>query len=208
MAFRALILILVVGAAGVYAQVLGGRRVESGALPDLSRIPAQIDGWMSEDFTMTESSAAVLGADEYLNRRYENTRGAQVWVFMAYFREQQVGSQIHSPRNCVPGSGWEVRSLSRQDILMGRGDQSAQQMMIERNGQRQEMLYWFRTRGGTMTGEYALKWDLLRNSLLGRPTNAVFVRFSAVEADADAMRDLLAQLDEPMGRLLAEVGIQ
>jgi EpsI family protein len=81
-------------------------------------------------------------------------------------------------------------------------------MMIERSGQRQEMLYWFRTRGGTMTGEYALKWDLLRNSLLGRPTNAVFVRFSAIESDADAMRDLLARLDEPMGRVLAEVGIQ
>jgi EpsI family protein len=208
MAIRALILILVMGAAGVYAQVLGGRRVESGALPDLRGIPAQIDGWMSEDFEMTESSTAVLGADEYLNRRYEDSRGAQVWVFMAYFREQQVGSQIHSPRNCVPGSGWEVRSLSRQKLLLGGVDQSAQQMMIERSGQRQEMLYWFRTRGGTMTGEYALKWDLLRNSLLGRPTNAVFVRFSAIESDADAMRDLLARLDEPMGRVLAEVGIQ
>ncbi len=208
MAFRALILILVVGAAGVYAQVLGGRRVESGALPDLSRIPAKIDGWMSEDYPMTESSTDVLGADEYLQRRYENTRGVQVWLFIAYFREQQVGSQIHSPRNCVPGSGWDVRSLSRTDILLGSADQSAQRMMIERSGQRQEMLYWFRTRGGTVTGEYALKWDLLRNSLLGRPTNAAFVRFSAMDADADAMRELLARLDEPMGRVLAEVGIR
>ena len=208
MAFRALILILVVGAAGVYAQLLGGRRVESGELPDFSRIPARFDGWMSEDHGMTESSVAVLGADEYLSRRYENARGEQVWLFLAYFREQQVGSQIHSPRNCVPGSGWEVRSLSRMDILLGRTDQSAQRMMIERNGERQEMLYWFRTRGGTMTGEYALKWDLLRNSLLGRPTNAVFVRFSASDADAGAMRELLGRLDEPMGNVLAEVGIR
>jgi EpsI family protein len=208
MAVRALILILVLGAAGVYAHALGGRRVESGALPDLSGIPTRLDGWISEDYPMTETSTAVLGADAYLHRRYENTRGAQVWLFLAYFREQEVGSQIHSPRNCVPGSGWEVRSLSRQDILMGRADQSAQQMMIERNGQRQEMLYWFRTRGGTVTGEYALKWDLLRNSLLGRPTNAVFVRFNAATEDAEAMRDLLARLKEPTDRVLADVGIR
>lgn len=208
MAVRALILILLLGIAGAYAQVLGGRRVESGPLPDLNGIPAQLDGWVSEDYSMSETSTDVLGADAYLHRRYESAGGAQVWVFLAYFREQQVGSQIHSPRNCVPGSGWDVRSLARADELPGRAGQPAQQMMIERNGQRQEMLYWFRTRAGTVTGEYGLKWDLLRNSLLGRPTNAVFVRFNASSADSAAMRDLLARLEGPMDRVLAGVGIR
>ncbi len=207
MAVRALILILLLGGAGAYAHELGGRRAEEGALPDLSRIPAQLDGWISQDHGMTESAAEVLGADATLYRRYENAGGAQVWLFLAYFREQQVGSQIHSPRNCVPGSGWEVRSLARQDILMGREGQPAQQMMIERQGQRQEMLYWFRTRSGTVTGEYGLKWDLLRNSLLGRPTNAFFVRFTADVGDAEAMRELLARLEAPMDEVFEGVGI-
>jgi len=208
MAVRTVILILMLGAAGVYSHRLGGRRVESGALPDLSRIPARVEGWVSEDFTLTETSVQVLGADAYLSRRYESSRGAQVWFFLAYFREQQVGSQIHSPRNCLPGSGWSVRSLTRTDVLLGRDRQPAQRMLIERTGQRQEMLYWFRTQSGTVTGEYGLKWDLLRNSLLGRPTNAVFVRWNAASADAEAMRDLAERLEGSMDGMLAEVGIR
>ena len=49
----------------------------------------------------------VLKADELLTRSYVNA-GQQMaaHLFVAYFRSQRTGQTPHSPKNCLPGSGW------------------------------------------------------------------------------------------------------
>jgi hypothetical protein len=81
-------------------------------------------------------------------------------------------------------------------------------MSLERRGTQQEMVYWFHTRNGTVTGEYALKWDLVRNALARRPTDALFVRYHAPKKDAQAMYVLMQQLDPSLRQILREVGLE
>jgi hypothetical protein len=69
------------------------------------------------------------------------------------------------------------------------------------------MLYWFETRSGFVTGEYALKWDLVRNSLARRPTDAVFIRYTAPVEQPAATRRLIAALDDPLHDILGQVGL-
>ena len=208
MAVRILIIALCVSAAGLYARDLSSQRSVVTQLPSFTRLPAALDGWYSEDFSMTENVAAVLDADAALQRCYRHPNGSVVWLFLAYFSEQQVNSQIHSPRHCVPGGGWNVVSLQQETVQLAHGPESVACMNLERSGQEEQILYWFRTQGGTVTGEYALKWDLVRNALARKPTNALFVRYSATREHAQAMHHLMTELDPLLSDIVREVGLE
>lgn len=209
MAARAVILALIIGATGAYAQRVATHSAKVSGVPALADLPRGFDdGWVSVDFPVQQNIAEVLDADVTLHRVYKHRDGRQVTLFVAYFKEQQVNSQIHSPRHCVPGGGWSVASVEQEELHLPTGRLTASRMRIHRNDVEQEMLYWFRTRGGTLTGEYALKWDLIVNSLARRPTDAAFVRLSARLDDGAAMRDLAARLSRPLDAVLTEVGLR
>lgn len=207
MALRSIIVILIIGLSGVYARDLGARRSFSQELPRLAEIPASIDDWRSEDYPLGETIANVLAADVTLQRRYSRSDGAEVWVFMAYFAEQKVNSQIHSPRHCVPGSGWTIVSLEQTTLSLSSGPQRAARMLIERNGQEHDLVYWFRTRNGTVTGEYSLKWNLVTCSLARKPTDAAFIRYSAPVDQAEARRELMGILEPSLDTVLGGLGL-
>lgn len=208
MGIRALIVVILVASAGVYARELATQRSHAAAFPALGRLPTSLAGWYSEDIPMSERIAAVLDADVAVQRVYRHADGAEVGVFVAYFAEQQANSQIHSPRQCVPGMGYGIVSIERQTRQEGAAAVPVTRMLIRRNDRMQEMIYWFRTRSGIVNGEYALKWDLVKNSLARRPTDAVFVRYFAPIENATAMHELMSQLDAPLDSLLAEVGLR
>jgi EpsI family protein len=208
MVIRALIAGLIVAFAGVCAHELGSRVASPHAAPDFTRIPASLEGWTSQDFRLSESVARVLEADAVLQRVYRSRDGREILVFMAYFAHQAVNSQIHSPRNCVPGGGWRIVTLDQEIVALPTGPQTAARMIAEKKGQRQQLDYWFQTRSGSLTGEYALKWDLVRNALARRPTDALFVRYSAAEADVPAMREIMAQLDGSLTAMQTEMGLR
>ena len=208
MVFRAILVILLVAASGAYAYQLSTQRSTVEGLPAIDQLPKTFpDGWTSTDLAVSESVSEVLDADVTLQRFYRHRNGTQVFLFVAYFKQQQVNSQIHSPRHCVPGGGWNVTSLEPSALDLPSGELSCARMFIERNGAERQLLYWFRTRGGTVTGEYSLKWDLIQNSIARRPTDAVFVRFSAATDDVEVMHDMIQRLDEPLNAILAEVGL-
>jgi EpsI family protein len=206
-AIRTLILAVALIGAGLYAHDLAASRAFTREVPDLARIPTAFDGWQSEDYPMSESIAEVLAADVTLERRYFNAAGEEVTLFIAYFAEQAVNAQIHSPRHCIPGAGWNITSLTPEAVETPSGAHPAALMTLARQADRRELLYWFRTRGGVVTGEYALKWDLVKNSLARRPTDAAFIRFDARVQDAGAMRAVIARLEPAIQEALGTVGL-
>lgn len=170
-------------------------------------MPAEVLGWRSESVPTDSTIAAVLDADVILKRVYTRPDGTSVGLFVAYFAQQQVNSQMHSPRNCLPGSGWKVRRIANETIALPQGPQPVTRMLVGRSRSEQEVLYWFRTRGGDLAGEYAVKWDLVKNSLARRPTDAVIIRFDGALADSTASRELMALLVPEMHKVLGEVGL-
>ncbi len=207
-AVRSLILALLVGVSGIYAHRLASNSQTPPGLPVFDGLPKRFDdGWRSVDYPMRENISEVLDADVTLQRVFTHSDGRQVALFLAYFKEQQVNSQIHSPRHCVPGGGWTVASLEQDQLALPTGILQVSKMRLQKDGAVQEMLYWFRTRGGSLTGEYSLKWDLVKNSLAGKPTDALFIRFLAPAGDSASMRELIPRLTQPLDAVLAEVGL-
>lgn len=207
MVYRSLLVVLIIGFAAFYARDLNAKRTFSQSMPELKELPSEFAGWTSEDYQLAPNVAEVLAANVTLHRRFSRPDGVVAWLFVAYFAEQQVNSQIHSPRNCVPGSGWKIRSIDQKALPISDGMQ-ATHMVIGRERASQDVLYWFRTRGGTVTGEYSLKWDLVKNSLARRPTDAVFIRYSCASTSLPDMLGLIQELEEPLDQMLTGIGLR
>jgi len=142
-------------------------------------IPYQEAGYSGVEERFAEESYEVLKADTTTLRKYRDSLDNPYWLFIAYFSSQKYGSQIHSPKHCLPGGGWKIIHLEPYQLsLRNQNPITINRLLIAEQDQKQLMLYWFETRGGKIRNEFALKWDLVVNSLLLRPTDAAIIRLT------------------------------
>src|SRR5947209_6285145 len=73
----------------------------------LVEFPMQVGNWrMTASSQLSDETTGVLKADDYMLRQYRNPSGYGVDMFVAYYKTQAAGESMHSPKNCLPGSGW------------------------------------------------------------------------------------------------------
>ena len=71
-----------------------------------------------------------------------------------------------------------VEGLERVPFDLGVRQITVNRMTIAHKADVDQMFYWFHTRSGDLASEYALKFDLVRNSLLFSTTDAVIIRLA------------------------------
>ena len=110
----------------------------------------------------------VLRADDYLTRQYAASPGKSPSLFVAYFQSQRAGQTPHSPKNCLPGSGWtwSVSDTIRVDIA-GRGQPiEINRYIVSKGDDHAVVLYWYQSRDRVVASEYRAAaftaWDALR----------------------------------------------
>ncbi|MCU1286126.1 MAG: uncharacterized protein JWO13_2476 [Acidobacteriales bacterium] len=139
--------------------------------------PDALGEWkLSSTATLTESIEKILLADDYLLKTYRDPNGKQADLFVAYYRSQRAGESMHSPKNCLPGSGW---TPTVNDTVVLQKDSQGKEVRINRyvveNGtDRALALYWYQENGRVIASEYwgkfYLVWDALRT---GRRDGAI-----------------------------------
>jgi EpsI family protein len=131
------------------------------------------------DTTIAREEAAVAGMTSYLLRRYGTdleTLGADFSLYVGYYDSQTQGRTIHSPKNCLPGAGWEPVSSGTAVIATVDGPVTVNRYVIQNGTSRAIVLYWYQGRGRVAASEYAVKWDLLRDAALRGRTEEALVR--------------------------------
>lgn len=144
----------------------------------LAAFPGQIAGFeqMNEE-TLTGAELRILRPDDYLLRTYRNADGTDMTVFVAFYGKQTSGASIHSPRNCLPGTGWEPLRHDRIDTPTAYGRSQINRYLVEHgSGTRALVYYWYQGRGRVIANEYSVKLDLLRDALFRRRTDETLVR--------------------------------
>ena len=164
----------------------------------LNRFPLQVAGWRGQNAEpLTPEVLAVLGADDYLSRFYRRARGEQVSLYVGYYESQRQGDTIHSPLNCLPGSGWQPLSKSYLTIPVTLADGSSTDItvnryVIEKGLERQVTLYWYQSHGRVIANEYRSKLFMVYDAARLNRSDAALVRVmsprvgSADGAEADA----------------------
>jgi EpsI family protein len=169
------IILLIVGG------VIGNTLRFSGRLPDkmadFSVIPNELNGYTGKEIGLDLVSAEVLKADLTTLRDFSYSDKSRIGLFMAYFKSQKYGSQIHSPKHCLPGGGWRIENIRPYMLTLPDGTQKEiNQVIIADKNFKSVMFYWYETRSGAIRSEYGLKLDLVKNSLSLNPTDAAIVR--------------------------------
>jgi EpsI family protein len=141
---------------------------KSGTIGPLTRLPKEIGPWRSVgDEPIAIDVRQILHADDALARTYQAFPGVQVQLFISYYSVQRAGEMMHSPRNCLPGSGWEPLSLSLVHVALGGSAESTvNRYLVEKDGVQMLTFYWYQEHGrivsSELAGKAALMWDSIR----------------------------------------------
>ena len=89
-----------------------------------------------------------------------------VSLFAGYYGTQRHGDTIHSPLNCLPGSGWQPETISEATLAAPSGDVRVRQLLVRRGLERFAVLYWYQGRGRVTADDYRAKALLVWDSLV------------------------------------------
>jgi EpsI family protein len=147
----------------------------------LSALPLQIDGWRGAPAPPFDARVVrVLGVDEYVHRSYSSSSNGVASLYIGYYNSQRQGDTMHSPLNCMPGSGWEPMSRERLtlDLADAEGSRAADvnRLVIQKGADRQTVLYWYQSRGRVVASEYISKMFTILDAIRTHRTDGALVR--------------------------------
>ncbi len=150
----------------------------------LGEFPMTIGAWNGiQEPPFEPAILKVLGVDDYLTRAYFDRARRGVGLYVGYYRSQRQGDTMHSPLNCLPGSGWEPLSNSRMTIrVQGYQGRSApsdilvNRYIVQKGLERQMVLYWYQAHGRVVASEYWGKFYLIRDAIRLNRTDGALVR--------------------------------
>jgi EpsI family protein len=150
----------------------------------LEEFPAVIGEWHSEDLPFSAPVVQAIGADDYTNREYFGGE-RPVELYIGYYKDQRSGDVIHSPKNCLPGEGWEpVRSTMLQ---IGTADKPVlvNEYIVEKGKSRDLVLYWYQTHSRIVASEYWAKFWLIADGVRSRSTDGAMIRIWTTAEDGE-----------------------
>ncbi len=174
----------------------------------LDSFPGAVGPWQGREGTVFESEILnILKAKDYVMRRYQDREGHSLWLFIGYWDSQRKGAQPHSPKNCLPGGGWEPLEASTLAIALPPPlpPITVNRYLIQKDRDQQVVLYWYQSQGKATAGELAARVEMMKSSIARRRTDGALVRVSSpMQGSARETTDRLAKFIESMYPVLAE----
>ncbi len=171
-------------------------------LPDrieFSNYSQEIGSWTGKKKDMELVYINALMFDDYYLADYVNEAGEGVNYYIAYYASQRKGQSAHSPRSCLPGGGWEIKSLKRIPLkgLMRDGKQIYVNRVLTQLGNTKTLVYyWFKQRNRNVTNEYLVKWYLFWDALTKNRTDGALIRITTIVPEGHGIEDADSRLYE------------
>lgn len=144
----------------------------------LAEIPTTIGDWTKHgsDIRFSEQTESVLKTTDYMMRDYVKD-GRRMNLYIGYYESQKSGATYHSPQNCLPGSGWEMKSPELIEVKTSDGKSFFANKYIIENGEFKEvMIYWYQGRGRAVASEYYDKLYTVFDSVTRKRSDGSMVR--------------------------------
>jgi EpsI family protein len=157
---------------GLVAQLSRPAPVEVNLRQPLTGVPDTLMGYVGTTLPIDSSEVAAAGTTAYLNRKYVAANGTGFLLYIGFHAAQTQENQVHSPRSCLPGAGWQVLTAERRQTAFG----SVNRNLLELNGTRAIVVYWYQGRGRLEADEFSMKLQLIRDAVMTGRTEESMVR--------------------------------
>jgi len=170
---------------GIFATHGFRPKVSAGLQRPLHEFPSAIGISHSEDRPYEKQVVKAIGADDYINRVYLGSN-PPIELYIGYYKDQRSSDRIHSPKNCLPGSGWEpVHSTRVQIGSLGGVSVLVNGYLVARGPKQYMVLYWYQSHGRIVASEYMAKALLIVDGLKNKPPDGAMVRIWTTAADGE-----------------------
>lgn len=202
-------------AAAMLLSAWGSLQVVSRGEPIVSKRPFSEfplvihDHWKGKELGIQQDILNVLKVSDYMMRVYVPSPSADmpqlgmrqlpVYLYVGYYQSQRNDVTYHSPKNCLPGAGWEFVGGGHTTIEAPGGKKiTINKVMIQKGLDKQVMLYWYQDRGRVIASEYWAKVYLIWDAMTRNRTDGALVRISLPVAGSaeDAYQEGLAFLQD------------
>lgn len=166
---------------------------------DFSTFPMSINGWHGRKDIIEQIYIDVLKFDDYIIADYDDKNNQVINFYVAYYASQKKGQSAHSPRSCIPGDGWEIKSLTQRTIAgvkVAGQPLEVNRTVIQKGEIKQLVYYWFQQRGRVITNEYMVKIYLFWDALTKNRTDGSLVRLTTLVKPGEDLAQADAQLTE------------
>jgi EpsI family protein len=146
--------------------------------PPLAQMPRSLGPWQFQgDGVIEQEVLDILKADDVLTRSYATASGEQANLYIAAFRSQRNGKSPHSPKNCLPGSGWSPLVEDETSIEVGEAVPIVvNRYVVSHGNDRSLVLYWYQSRGRVVASEYKAKFWVVADAMRYNRTDTAIVR--------------------------------
>jgi EpsI family protein len=143
--------------------------------------------WQGKELGLDQKVLDVLKLSDYMMRAYVPVRGEQasdgfrlpVYLYVGFYQSQRTGATYHSPKNCLPGAGWQFVDAQPATVAVpGGGEVSVNTVLIQKGVDKQVILYWYQDRGRVVASEYSAKAYLIWDAMTKHRTDGALVRIS------------------------------
>lgn len=147
-------------------------------LKPIASILDSVSGYTHKGVEVDTNSQRVAGMDEYVNRVYSKDTLQVFSLYVGYYTYQTQGKSIHSPRNCLPGAGWEPVESGTLPIgsAPGIGSRDMNKYVLANQGHYAAVYYWYQGRGRIESNEYTVKYNLMHDAAVYGRTEEALVR--------------------------------
>jgi len=144
-------------------------------LQSLDNFPQQLDNWQGERQYLDPAMAKRVGASDYLDAIFRNSSQPPISLWIGYFggQSQKISERVHSPLICLTGGGWKLVESQIVDIAPGL---PVRYLLIEQDGARQVVYYWYLQGGRWLASEYPTRIYMGLDSLLRRRNDGAIIR--------------------------------
>lgn len=175
---RLLTLVLLIQASAYYAVAMRSE-VTPPAAP-LSAFPTVSNGWRTvRESPLEKEVQDVLKADDTLNRVYAGPgKDESAYFFIAFFKTQRKGQAPHSPKNCLPGSGWTPIEDTKISIPVAGWPEPivTNKYVVQHASEKSVTLYWYQSHNRVIASEYSAKLWLVADAIRYRRSDTAIVK--------------------------------
>jgi EpsI family protein len=148
-------------------------------LADIEGFPKKVGSFtMAESSEFSEDVLRELQVSSYINRIYREENGYQLSLYVGYYDVQKEGTMIHSPKHCMPGSGWFPLEATVVPIGYSSNNEyyKVNRILFQKGIEKIIMYYWYQGRNRIVANEYIDKLFLVVDSVLRQRSDGALVR--------------------------------